>query len=281
MPTHKTAVPQQIDGVTCFAPELAHAAEDYPPEAFARLAQLEAGNFWFRSRNRIIARAFRRYLRAPARPKVLEIGCGTGFVLSALHAEKRFELVGAEQHLSGLMFAKRRLPEVQFVQLNARQLPYRSEYHAIGAFDVLEHIEEDEEVMVSVHAALLPGGLFIVTVPQHHWLWSPADDHARHKRRYSRTELTAKLQRNGFRIRSCSSFVFTLLPLMYLSRALRRRNARRQRPVSSGDYDELALPRIVDASMGALMAVDELLIAAGISLPVGGSLLMIAERMDR
>lgn len=281
MPRHEVVDSQQINGVTCFAPELAHAAEDYPPEEFARLAQLEASNFWFRARNRIIMGAFRKHLRAPARPKVLEVGCGTGFVLSALHAEKRFELVGAEQHIGGLMFAKRRLPEVEFVQLNARQLPYRSEFHAIGAFDVLEHIEEDEEVMASVHSALLPGGLFIVTIPQHRWLWSPADDHARHKRRYSRAELTAKLQRNGFSIRSHTSFVFTLLPLMYLSRALRRLNARQQGQAMGGDYDELALPRIVDASMGALMAVDELLIVAGISLPVGGSLLMVAERMDR
>lgn len=268
----------QIDGVACFAPELAYAAADYPPEAFARLAQLEADNFWFRSRNRIITRAFRKYLRTPSRPRVLEIGCGTGFVLSALHALNRFELVGAEQHLQGLAFARRRLPDVEFVQLNARQLPYRHEYHAIGAFDVIEHIEEDEQVMASVHAALLPGGLFIVTVPQHAWLWSPADDHARHKRRYSRKELTTKLERNGFRLLYCSSFVSTLLPLMYFSRL--RRRGRSSAQVGAGDYDELALPRVIDAVMGAMMRVDELLIAAGVRLPAGGSLLAVAEKIE-
>jgi SAM-dependent methyltransferase len=274
-----TATPAlRIDGVACFAPELAHTAADYPPEAFARLAQLEADNFWFRSRNRIITRAFRKYLRVPPRPRVLEIGCGTGFVLSALHAQNRFELVGAEQHLQGLAFARQRLPDVEFVQLNARQLPYRCEYHAVGAFDVIEHIEEDEQVMASVHAALLPGGLFIVTVPQHAWLWSPADDHARHKRRYSRKELTSKLERNGFRLRYCSSFVSTLLPLMCVSRLRRRKRA--GTPMAAGDYDELALPRVVDTAMEAMMRVDELLIAAGVSLPAGGSLLAVAEKIE-
>ena len=173
----------EVNGIPCFAPELAHSDEDYPASAYARLVELEANNFWFRSRNRIISNAIRRFLPPPTRARILEIGCGTGFVLSALSKEQRFDLVGAEQHLRGLIFAKQRLPDVEFVQLNARALPYRSEFHAVGAFDVLEHIDEDEDVISNVHSALLPGGLFIVTVPQHAWLWSAADDHAHHKRR--------------------------------------------------------------------------------------------------
>jgi SAM-dependent methyltransferase len=273
----RCAPPQHIQGVKCFAPELAHAEKDYPAEAFARLVQLEANNFWFRSRNRIIVRMFRKYLRTPQPARVLEIGCGTGFVLSALREEKCFELVGAEQHLRGLLFAKQRLPDVEFVQLNARALPYCGEYQAIGAFDVLEHIEQDEEVMASVHSALAPGGLFFITVPQHAWLWSTTDDHACHKRRYSRTELLGKLRRNGFRIRRCTSFVFGLLPLMYLSR-LCQRGKKTEAAVADAVYDELALPRFIDLGMETVMRIDELLIAANLSLPVGGSLLVVAER---
>ena len=170
------------------------AEETFPVEAFARLVELEANNFWFRSRNRIIVRAFRKYLREPTKPRVLEIGCGTGFVLSALHAERRFDLVGSEQHAAGLDWARRRLPEVEFVQLDARHLPYEASFDAVGAFDVIEHIPEDEEVMANVHRALRPKGLFILTVPQHAWLWSSQDELARHQRRYSRAELRAKLE---------------------------------------------------------------------------------------
>lgn len=270
------ATPVEINGIRCYAPELAHSDQDYPAEAYARLVELEANNFWFRSRNRIIRGAFRKYLPAPERARILEIGCGTGFVLSALRAENRFDLVGAEQHLSGLYYAKRRLPDVEFVQLNARELPYRSEFHAIGAFDVLEHIDEDEEVMANVRSALLPGGLFVITVPQHAWLWSAADDHAHHKRRYSRAELITKLRRAGFKIRFCSSFVFSLLPLMYASR-LRRKQSAAPASAEQENYDELALPRVVDAAFSAGMRIDELLIAAGVSLPAGGSLLVVAQ----
>ncbi len=258
-------------------PTVEQAEQTYPAEAFARLVELEANSFWFRARNRIIVRAFRKYLRQPARPRVLEIGCGTGFVLSALHAERRFELVGSEQHAAGLVWARRRLPEVEFVQLDARNLPYRDAFDAIGAFDVIEHIPEDEEVMANVHRALRPNGLFIATVPQHAWLWSADDELARHQRRYSRAELRAKLERNGFKLRFCSSFVFVLLPLMYLSR-LRRKPVGNTEGAAEIDLGELTLPKVLDRTLGAAMRIDETLIAMGISLPVGGSLLAVAER---
>jgi len=90
--------------------------------------------------------------------------------------------VGAEQHIAGLRRARERLPEVEFVQLDARNLPYKSEFDAIGAFDVIEHIEEDIEVIRSARAALVKNGILVVTVPQHAWLWSGADEHAHHKR---------------------------------------------------------------------------------------------------
>ena len=218
------------------------------------------------------------YLRRPGLRKVLEKGCGTGYVLSGLESENRYELFGAELHIDGLVLAKRRLPGIEFVQLNARDLPYVNEFDAIGAFDVLEHIEEDHEVIRSVYQALAPDGLFIVTVPQHRWLWSAADVHARHKRRYSRKELISKLEQRGFTIEYCSSFVFFLLPVMYISRIVR--GGRPNDGVGRNDatYEELALPKPINAIMQAIMAIDELFIAAGISLPVGGSLLIVARR---
>jgi SAM-dependent methyltransferase len=271
------ATPEEINGIPCYAPELAHSNEDYPAEAYARLVELEAGNFWFRARNRILTGIFRRYLPGKARSRVLEIGCGTGFVLSALRAENRYELIGAEQHLAGLVFAQQRLPDVRFVQLNARALPYRDEFDAVGAFDVLEHIDQDEEVMANVHAALRRDGVFVITVPQHTWLWSAADEVAQHKRRYSRGELLAKLRRAGFDVQFCSSFVFTLLPLMFASR-LRRKHAARQTGDLADTIDELRLPKALDAILSATMRIDEWLIAAGVSLPVGGSLLVVARK---
>ena len=143
---------------------------------------------------------------------MLEVGCGTGFVLQQLAAENRYELTGLESHIAGLRYARARLPSVEFVQADARDLPYESEFDAVGAFDVIEHVGEDEAVLASIRRALKVGGIVIVTVPQHKWLWSGTDEQAMHKRRYTRRELMTKLETAGLRSCDCTSFVTVLLP---------------------------------------------------------------------
>jgi SAM-dependent methyltransferase len=264
-----------IDGFRCYAPALALGSEDYPVDLYDRLCRLEEKHFWFRARNRIILRTFRRYLARRPRPRVLEIGCGTGYVLQGLAAENRYELTGLEAHIAGLCHARGRLPSVEFVQADARNLPYESAFDAVGAFDVIEHIVEDNAVLASVRHALKPGGIFIVTVPQHMWLWSATDEQALHKRRYTRRQLSAKLHTAGFDILRCSSFVTTLLPVLYASRLAKRRSSTAD---SMTDSYELEISRVANTLCSAAMRVDEALIGMGLSLPVGGSLLAVARK---
>ena len=94
----------------------------------------------------------------------------------------------------------------------------------------------------------------------------------------TRAQSWHEAERNGFKVRFCSSFVFVLLPLMYLSRL---RSSGKAAATTSAGHDELALPKVLDRMMEAAMRLDEGLIAAGISLPVGGSLLAVAERVGR
>src|SRR5690606_22871969 len=115
----------------------------------------------------------------------LEIGCGTGFVLSGVaDAFPAVRLFGSEIFTAGLEFAARRQPSVNFMQMDARSLPFLDEFDVIGAFDVLEHIVEDGQVLAQMREALKPNGIILLTVPQHEWLWSPVDEFACHVRRY-------------------------------------------------------------------------------------------------
>jgi SAM-dependent methyltransferase/putative flippase GtrA len=262
-----------IDGIPCYAPELALGSEDYPTEFYDRLCRLEESHFWFRARNRIILREFAGRLGHLPRPRVLEIGCGTGYVLHGLAAKGVYDLTGAEVHIAGLLQARRRLPSVEFVQADARDLPYEAAFDAVGAFDVIEHISEDEQVLMSVHRALKPGGLLFLTVPQHKWLWSAADEQARHKRRYERGALQAKLKRSGFTVLRATSFVTVLLPILWASR-----RAKRGGDTCDIDWSELEITRGANTFCAAAMRIDEALIAAGISLPAGGSLFAVARK---
>jgi SAM-dependent methyltransferase len=267
--------PVTIDGIRCYAPALAQGSEDYSIDAYDHLCRLEEGHFWFRARNRIILRMFRQHLAHRGRPRVLEIGCGTGYVLQQLSTDTDYELIGAEAHIAGLRHARRRLPKVELVQADARDLPYQASFDAIGAFDVIEHIAEDEAVLASIHRALKPGGIIIVTVPQHGWLWSSIDEQARHKRRYARRELLAKFAAAGFAPLHSTSFVTMLLPILCAARLSKRARARAG---SELDLSELEISPVANAVCSVAMRLDELLIRAGLSLPFGGSLLAVARK---
>jgi SAM-dependent methyltransferase len=241
---------------------------------FKELAELEAGNFWFRARNKLILWALYKY--SPQLKSFLEIGCGTGFVISAV--AKRFpeaRLSGSEYLEEGLVYARQRVPGAGFKQMDARHIPYESELDAIGAFDVLEHIEEDEAVLQQICKALKPGGIVFITVPQHRWLWSAVDEYACHVRRYGANELHQKVCRAGFEIIRSTSFVSTLLPVMFLSRLLKRRNM----DMSGNALAELRINPILNKLFEWLLNFELALIRIGVTLPVGGSRLLIARKL--
>ncbi len=267
--------PPRLNGVVAHAPELADAGGGFKPEYFATLAQLEASNFWFRARNELIVWALRTH--QPKAESLLEVGCGTGFVLSGLAAAcPGMSLNGSEIFIGGLSHAAARLPDANFMQMDARQVPYVEEFDAIGAFDVLEHIEEDEEVLAQLHKALKPGGILLLTVPQHPWLWSATDDYACHVRRYTDEELKRKLLAQKFTIERNTSFVSVLLPAMLLSR--------RKKTDSTAEHDilaELRLPRLINEGLYAAMRAEQALIKWGVNLPLGGSRLAVARKQNK
>ncbi len=266
-----------IDGIKCYAPETAFSSTEFPAEDFKLLFDLEEKNFWFRSRNRLLIHLFKKYLNPESPKSILEIGCGTGYVLKALSQIESYRLTGAEIYIEGLKYARKRVPNIDFVQMDFRKTPYENEFDAIGAFDVLEHVEEDTQVINNVYKALKDNGLFFISVPQHKWLWSVQDEAACHKRRYSRREIKAKLESANFSIEFISSFVFALLPLMLLSRLYKKRKF--DHKTNLGLYhNELKPPVIINAILERFMYIDEFLIKKGISLFFGGSLLVVARK---
>jgi SAM-dependent methyltransferase len=266
-----------IDGIRCYAPELARSEAGFPAEGFDVTAELEAKSFWVRTRNRVLHRVFERFTPRDRRLDVLEIGCGIGGVIRELRTIPNLRLTGSEVFLRGLQYARERIPEVGFIQLDATRIPFHEEYDVIGAFDVIEHIEADERVLGQVRGALRAGGLLVVTVPQYPWMWSRLDEVVHHKRRYRRPELRAKLERAGFEVIYLTSFVTTLFPLMVAQRILER--ARKRNADARAEYTaEVSFPGFLNTLFDAIMRVDELLLRAGLTLPFGGSLLAVARR---
>lgn len=155
--------------------------------------------------------------------------------------------------------------------MNLLQMEDVEKYDAIGAFDVLEHVEDDKKAFIGLARALKPDGFLVLTVPQHMWLWSGTDQVACHVRRYEAQDLRDKLKSAGFRVIQCISFVSLLLPLMVLIR--RASIGRNWDPLA-----ELRVHRFVNLFLATVMKIEKILIRAGIRFPAGGSLLVLAEK---
>lgn len=242
----------------------------YQPEYFDKLIRLEETNFWFINRNRLILWFIRHY--AAQAQSFLEVGCGTGYVLSAIgKAFPALDLCATEQFREGIIHAEKRCRRARFQQIAAEEMNFAGQFDLVGAFDVIEHIENDVSVLQRMHAALKSGGCALFTVPQHPFLWSAADDNALHQRRYTRKELVQKLEGAGFAVLRATSFVSVLLPLMFLSRALRKNK-------DFDALDEMRIPSFLNRFFLFMLYLERLCIQAGINFPAGGSLLVMARK---
>ena len=263
------------EGIPMLAPELADTISGFDPTSFAALALIEADHFWFVARNGLIVGLADRFF--PTARRYLEIGCGNGAVLRAVAASRRWErLVGSDLHPTGLARARARMPrDVEFIQMNALAIPVIDEFDLVGAFDIVEHVADDEGVLRAMRRALRRGGGAIISVPQHPWLWSGADEIAHHQRRYRRGELETKLRRNGYDVLFSSSFTAILLPLMAASRISARLRPR------AGDVErEFALAPKANAALLAVLRAEVRLTLAGARWPVGGSRVVVARAVE-
>ncbi len=257
--------------ITADSPTMENACGGFKSEYFAKLYKLESAHFWFRARNALIIWALKKY--SPNIQSFLEIGCGTGYVLSGIAAAfPQAKINGSDIFLEGLFFASERVKDANFMQLDATNMPFLNEFDVVGAFDVIEHIDQDEAALAGIYKALKVGGYMMLTVPQHPSLWSSADDYWCHVRRYTSDEAHEKVKRAGFDIVKTTSFVSLLLPVMLVLRFSSRNKS------DFNGFDELSIHPVINKIMVYVMRCERILIKVGLPFPIGGSRFIIARK---
>ena len=229
----------------------------------------ETRHFWFRARLRLVQWTLRRYF--PAAERLLDVGCGTGFVLEGVRqSAPSLALAGCDLRIETLDIARQRVPGALLFAADMTSLPFASEFDVVTALDVLEHMDDDLAAFEGLLKVIKPGGGLILTVPQHPWLWSAVDDFSCHRRRYTRAALEGKARTAGFDIVRGTSFFAVTLPMLALSRFWRR-----------GAFDpgaELQIPPALNTILGAVLGAESTLVRWGASLPFGSSLMLVARR---
>ncbi len=265
----------QVQGIPCYAPEMLGREDGYDSSHHGELAHLAKDNWWFRQRNALIVYALTTYF--PGAYTYLEVGCGSGVVLQAVkQALPRLDLLGSELFISGLEEASSHVPDVDLIQMDARNIPFTEQFSVIGAYDVIEHIEADDEVLAEMFKAVVPGGGIILTVPQHEWMWSLADEQAHHVRRYTRRSLHDVVQGAGFQVVWSTSFVSLLTAPMMAARLLGGDEKRREDP-----YVDFRISSQLNDALERVSAVERRLLRAGLRFPIGGSRILVARKRPK
>jgi len=144
-----------------------------------------------------------------------EVGAGDGNMALPLRKSKIETICIEPQEEGALALSKEGFATFRAF-LNDCELP-KDSIETFGCFDVLEHLENPNILISEMCRTLVPGGLLLITVPAHQWLYSHFDKSIGHFRRYSKKSLLTEL--DGFEIEEIRYiFPSLVLPAFLLRR---------------------------------------------------------------
>jgi SAM-dependent methyltransferase len=183
------------------------------------MAEREKTYWWHVGRLAIIDQYLKRVPGTKKKTKILNIGCGTGGTISTL--EKFGQVENVDISDDAIRFMKELGYGVK--KANGLTLPYKDKkFTVVGAFDVLEHIEDDVAALKEWGRVLSPGGYVVLTVPAYSWLWSGHDVSLHHYRRHTRKSVAIKAEEAGLKVIKSSYAIVFSLPLVVGFRGLNK-----------------------------------------------------------
>jgi SAM-dependent methyltransferase len=222
----------------------------YPEDGNDACYQIEEGSYWFAHRNECILTMLSKF---PPGGEVYDIGGGNGFVSLALQ-NAGLDSVLVEPGSGARNASRRGVERVIHAALEDTGFAEGS-LPAAGAFDVVEHIDDDVAFLRSIHRFLRPGGRFYGTVPALQALWSEEDVHAGHFRRHDPNGIATRLRAAGFEVEFVASFFSWLVLPVFLLRSLPfRLRGTPPKPTLDTAKRDHTLPRMLDGIVSVVHA---------------------------
>jgi SAM-dependent methyltransferase len=239
-------------------------------EEYRKHAALEDDHWFFRSLRAHMTRELRETLRSGRPVHILDAGCGTGGLLKKLIlARPEWSYTGVDISPLACQYSRERTG-AEIIEASVEQLPIEDGcIDAVLSADVLCQVENPQKAASEFFRVLRPGGVAIINLPAHKWLWSYHDEHCGNRCRYKRAEIRSLLAGAGFRgiqVRAWNTVAFPGIVI--------RRKLLSPRPGS----DVEAPSRPVQYIMRALCAMELAWLDLGLGLPFGSSWLTVARK---
>lgn len=245
------------------------------PSELRKMRDLEDTYWWFVGRRRLVRDLIARF--APEEPRlILDAGCGTGGTLA--HLQGMGELWGCDVAPEALKECRGRgFENIRHSPVETLDFP-DERFDVVISCDVLEHIEGDRQAMAEMVRVLKPGGICVLTVPAHRWLWSEHDEALDHLRRYEAAGLRDLIEAAGLQIELYSKAVAIAMPAILASVAYRRIVHLLSGPHDGPKQTALfKLPGPLNAALIGLLDIEAWLMRY-VPLPVGASLVAVARK---
>ena len=186
------------------------------------LFTVEQSHWWHIGRRKIIADFVEEICRrvTDRRPRILDVGCGTGANLLML--SKYGDAEGVDISEDALAFCRDR--GLDKVRLGAgEELPYdNGTFDLVTALDVVEHMDNDLAGLKEMRRVLRPGGRVLLFVPTFMFLWGLQDDVSHHRRRYRLSQLRRVLEKAGFEVeRTTYANITFFIPIRLIRQLMR------------------------------------------------------------
>ncbi len=235
--------------------------------------RVEQTHWWYAGRRRILADFLQDICRRVTgrRPRILDVGCGTGANLLMLSNYGDAE--GVDISEDALAFCRER--GLEKVKLGAAEkLPYEDgTFDLVTALDVVEHLDDDLAGLREMRRVLRPGGRVLLFVPTFMFLWGLQDDVSNHRRRYRLPELRRVLEQAGFEIeRTTYANITFFMPILLVRKLMRLTGIKAE---SENNITVGALNGLLGRLFGA-----ESVVLRYMNIPFGVSGLCVARLKD-
>jgi len=152
-------------------------------------------------------------------PRLLDLGCGTGLFIREQSQDK--SAFGLDFSREALEFSRTRGVS-RLVCADSQELPFAAEsFDIVTAFDLIEHVERDDQLIAEAHRVLRPGGVMLIAVPAHPFLLGGHDDALHHKRRYTWNQFDQLFDPGQWHRRRLTWTFASIFPIALLVRSIR------------------------------------------------------------